>query len=171
MATRIKPPVTSRIEDTKAADACLFEIGSLQRQLEEIDSKADADIAQIKKAAAASGEPIRKRIEEISARLGAYAEYNKDEFFKDRRSVELSFGVFGYRKSTSIHVKNTTLELLKGLGLVAMIRVKEEPNKEAMSSMTDAELAQVDARRKEADTFFVEPNRDKVNAELLGKSA
>jgi len=46
-----------------------------------------------------------------------YAEYNRDELFWDKKSVQLSFGIFGCRKSTSISVKVSTLELLKKMGL------------------------------------------------------
>jgi phage host-nuclease inhibitor protein Gam len=74
--------------------------------------------------------------------------------FKDKKTVQLSFGNFGYRKSTSISVKKTTLELLKKLGLDRYIRVKEEPDKEAMADMDDEALAQADAVRKVKDDFF-----------------
>jgi phage host-nuclease inhibitor protein Gam len=87
--------------------------------------------------------------------------------FKDRKSVDLSFGTFGYRKSTSISVKRTTLDLLKDLHLDKFIRLKEEPDKDAMAVMTDEELAQVDAVRKVKDAFFCEANKEEINKELL----
>ncbi|MDR2504412.1 MAG: host-nuclease inhibitor Gam family protein, partial [Deltaproteobacteria bacterium] len=113
------------------------------------------------------GEGIRKRILDLSALLGAYAEYNRDELFKDRKSAALSFGQFGYWKSTSISVKKTTLELLKKLKLDKYIRVKAEPDKEAMAELGDEELARVDAVRKVKDDFFCEANKEEVNKELL----
>jgi phage host-nuclease inhibitor protein Gam len=64
-------------------------------------------------------------------------------------------------------VKKTTLELLKKLKLGGYIRVKEEPDKEAMSMMDDDALAQVDAVRKIKDVFFCEANKEEVNKELL----
>ena len=82
-------------------------------------------------------------------------------------TVELSFGIFGYRKSTSISVRKTTLGLLKKLSLVQYIRIKEEPDKEALAALDDDHLAQVDAVRKVKDGFFCEANREEVNKELL----
>lgn len=81
--------------------------------------------------------------------------------------MDLSFGSFGYRKSTSISVKKTTLELLKELNLGKYIRIKEEADKDAMAAMTDEELTQVDAVRKVKDAFFCEANKEEINKELL----
>jgi phage host-nuclease inhibitor protein Gam len=104
---------------------------------------------------------------ELSGLLGAFAEYNKEDLFRDRKSVQLSFGVFGYRKSTVISVKKTTLELLKKLGLAGCVRVKEEPDKEAMAGLDDDTLSQVDAVRKVKDDFFCEADKEEINKELL----
>jgi phage host-nuclease inhibitor protein Gam len=163
---RLKPSV-GKIKTIEDANLVLKEIGLLEHEMAAIDAEANKRIAEIKAESAKQGEGIRKRIVDLSALLGAYAEYNRNELFKDRKSVDLVFGSFGYRKSTSISVKKTTLELLKKLSLDRYIRVKEEPDKEAMSGMDDETLAQVDAVRKIKDVFFCEANREEVNKELL----
>lgn len=163
---RHKPNV-KRIETIEDANLVLREIGLLETELKTIDSEAHKEIAEIKSEAAKQGEPKRNRIAELSGLLGAYAEYNKDELFRDRKSVELSFGVFGYRASTSISVKKTTIELLKKLHLGKYIRVKEEPNKEALAALDDETLHQVDAVRKLKNDFFCEANIEKINEDLL----
>ena len=163
---RLKPPV-GKINTLDEANMVLKEIGLLEKELEGIDSEAHKQIAEIKADAANKGQTIRKRIAEDSALLGAYAEYNRAELFKDRKSVQLSFGMFGYRKSTSISVKKTTLELLKKLKLTKYIRVKEEPDKEAMAELDDDTLSQVDSVRKIKDDFFCEADKEEVNKELL----
>jgi phage host-nuclease inhibitor protein Gam len=163
---RLKPNV-GKIKTIEDANLTLKEIGMLEHELAAIDAEADKQIAEIKAQGVKQGEGIRKRIGDLSALLGSYAEYNKSELFKDRKSVDLSFGSFGYRKSTSISVKKTTLELLKKLGLDKYIRVKEEPDKDAMSGMDDEALAQVDAVRKIKDVFFCVANKEEVNRELL----
>jgi phage host-nuclease inhibitor protein Gam len=94
--------------------------------------------------------------------LGAFAEYNKAELFKDKKSVQLTFGIFGYRKSTSISVKITTLELLKKLKLAKYILVREDPSKEAMADLDDDTLHQVDAVRKVKDDFFCEADKEAI---------
>ena len=163
---RYKPNI-GKIKTLEDADLALKEIGLLEHELEAIDGEANKKIAEIKADCAKQGEGLRKRITDLSALLGAFAEYNREELFKDRKSQKLSFGEFGYRKSTSISVKKTTLELLKKLKLVRYIRIKEQIDKDLMAEMTDESLAQVDAVRKVKDSFFCEANREQVNKELL----
>ena len=67
-------------------------------------------------------------------------------------------------------MKKTTLELLKKLSLTKCVRIKEEPNKEAMAELDDETLLQVDAVRKVTDDFFCQTNTEEVNKDLL-KSA
>lgn len=163
---RYKPNI-GKIKTLEDANLALKEIGLLEHELEAIDGEANKKIAEIKADCAKQGEGLRKRITDLSAMLGAFAEYNREELFKDRKSQKLSFGEFGYRKSTAISVKKTTLELLKKLKLVRYIRIKEEIDKDLMAEMTDESLAQVDAVRKVKDSFFCEANREQVNKELL----
>jgi phage host-nuclease inhibitor protein Gam len=163
---RLKPSV-KKIDNLEDANLVLKEIGLLEHELEAVDADAHKQIAEIKAAAVKAGEPVRRRLADLSALLGAFAEYNRADLFKDKKTVQLSFGNFGYRKSTSISVKKTTLELLKKLGLDRYIRVKEEPDKEAMAVMDDEALAQVDAVRKVKDDFFCEADKTEINKELL----
>ena len=163
---RLKPKV-GKINNLDDANLVLKEIGLLEREIEVIDAGAHKRVAEIKSEAAAQGKPIRKKITELSSLLGAYAEYNRAELFKDRKSVDLSFGLFGYRKSTSIRVRKTTVELIKKLKLKGCIRIKEEPDKEALAALPDDQLAQVDAVRTVKDVFFAEANHEEVNKELL----
>jgi phage host-nuclease inhibitor protein Gam len=163
---RLKPQV-GKINSLEDANLVLKEIGLLEKELESIDSEAHKLIAEIKSDAVKKAEGIRKRIVDDSALLGAYAEYNRGDLFKDKKSVQLSFGSFGYRKSTSISVKKTTLELLKKLNLTKYIRLKEEADKEAMADLDDDTLAQVDAVRKVKDDFFCEADKEEINKELL----
>jgi phage host-nuclease inhibitor protein Gam len=129
---RLKPNV-KKIESLEDANLTLKEIGLLESELESIDGGTRKQIAEIRTAAVKAGEPVRKRITDLSALLGAYAEYSRADLFKDRKSVLVSFGIFGCRKSTSVSVKKTTLALLKKLGLGHCIRTKEEADKDEIS--------------------------------------
>ncbi|MDR0638059.1 MAG: host-nuclease inhibitor Gam family protein [Spirochaetaceae bacterium] len=163
---RLKPSV-KKIETIEEANLVLKEIGLLESELEAIDGEGHRAIAEIKSETAKKGEGKRKRITELSGLLGAFAEYNKDDLFRDRKSVQLSFGTFGYRKSTKISVKKTTLELLKKLGFDRYIRGKEEPDKEAMKGLDDETPGQADAVRKVKDDFFCEADKEEINRDLL----
>jgi phage host-nuclease inhibitor protein Gam len=163
---RLKPSV-KRIESLEDANLTLKEIGLLERELENIDGAAHKQIAEIKTAAVKAGEPIRKRIADLSALLGAYAEYNRADLFKDKKTVQVSFGIFGFRKSTSISVKKTTIDLLEKLGMDKYIRIKKEADKEALAAADDETLAQIEAVRKVKDDFFCEADKEEINKDLL----
>ena len=164
-------PAQSKLGTIEDVDLALKEIGLLERELEVIDAEAHKQISEAKEKAAQKGEPLRKRIAEVSAKIGAFAEYNKDELFKDKKSIELTFGVFGFRKSTCVSVKKTTVELMQKLGLDSFLRIKTEPDKEKMAELDDETLSQVDAVRKIKDDFFCQPNKEEVNKDLLKQSA
>lgn len=163
---RIKPEL-KKLTSLEDVDATLMEIGTLEKELAKIDMAADKRIADIRAKAAADGEEKRKRIAELSSMIGAFAQYNRDELFKDKKTVELSSGIFGFRKSTSITCKKTCVEMLHKLGMEKYIRIKEEPNKDLMAELDDEQLRNVEAARRVKDEFFCEAKKEEVNAELL----
>lgn len=163
---RIKPTM-GKLESLEDVNIALRDIGLAENELSAIDNQMHKEISDIKTSAAKKGEPLRKFIAETSAKVQAFSDYNKADLFKDRKSCELSFGVFGYRKSTSISVKKTTLDLLHRFGFERFIRIKEEPDKEKMAELSDEDLEQVDASRKVKDDFFCESKHEEVNKELL----
>lgn len=170
MGTRYKP-TTGKLNSLDDVNIALKDIGLAERELDAIDAKAAKEIAAIKERAAHEGEDLRKTIADTSAQIAAYAEYNKAELFKTAKSIKLGFGQFGYRKSSRISVKKTTLGLLKKLGFDGCVRIKEEPDKDAMSNLTDDQLKTVDAIRKVSNDFFCESDLEEVNRELLKNGA
>ena len=163
---RIKPQV-GKLESLDDVNLALRDIGLMEKELDAIDAKAAKDIAEIKTKAAKDGEELRKEIATTAAKIQAYAEYNKAELFKDKKSVDLSFGKIGFRQSTKISIKKTTLELLKKLGFKSCVRIKEECDKDAMGNLSDEDLKSVDAARKVSNDFFCEANMEEVNKDLL----
>jgi len=161
MKTRIKPQVTTKkIESVDQVNNVIKEIGLLMIAVDTIQNEVTEKVNKIKDDGLARITPLKTQIDELSESIGIYAQYNRNELFESKKSIELTFGTFGFRKSTSIHTKMTTLDKLKELGMDKYIRVTESPNKEVMSDLTDEELLKVDANRKVVDDFFVEPNRE-----------
>jgi phage host-nuclease inhibitor protein Gam len=160
-------PAPEKLECIEDVNSVLREVGVLEREVETIDGEMQKQIGEIKAASAKRGEPLRKRIIELTTKIQAFSEYNKADLFKDRKSIELVFGSFGYRKSTSISIKKTTVALLEKLKLHRYIRIEKQADKEALKEMDDESLAQIDAVRKTKDEFFCQPNRDEVNKDLL----
>jgi len=163
MSKRIKPEIkTKKIESMAEANDVMKEIGLLEIELSAIENDVKEKTIKLKEEGLAKATPLLQKIEELSSSIGIYAEYYKSDLFNDKKSIELTFGTFGFRKSTSISVKKTTLELLKALKMYEHIRIKEEPNKDTLSDLTDEQLAKVDASRKVTDDFFVETNKENI---------
>ena len=155
------------IKSLDEADKILQEMCEIEAGIEAIDSEADAEISRIKNAAAAEGKPLRDRYKSCVKAVEAYARYFRGELFKDRKSLERTFGSFGFRKAPdSISVSKETADLLQKLGLDQYTRTKVEPDKEAMLSLDDETLEQVRAARRQREDFFVETKRELVNQEL-----
>ena len=165
-AVRKRIATPQQIKNLDEANLALAEIGRLQLKLEAIDGKASYKIGKIKEDAAKGGEDARKRIEELDSALALFAEYNKTDLFKEKKTINLSYGNIGFRLSTKVSIKKTTLELLKKL-FPQGLRVKEEIDKEELKTWEDSQLAQVDAAKVEQDTFFYEVNREEVNKDLM----
>ena len=171
MGTRTKSNgiVLKNLDD---ADKTLQKLCEIESQLETIDNTADEEMAAIKERAATEGKLLREQHKEYIAALEAYAAYYREELFRDRKSLERPFGTFGYRKAPdSIHVCKETADLLKQHGLDEYIRVKIEPDKEAMLSLSEDTLTLVRASRRSKEDFFVEPKREQVNQDLAKQGA
>ena len=154
------------------ADRTLQKLCEIESQLETIDNSADEEIATIKESAAAEGKPLREQHKAHVQALESYAAYSREEIFRERKSLDRPFGTFGYRKAPdSIHVTKETAVLLKKQGLDKFLRVKIEPDKEAMLSLSDDELALVKANRRSREDFFIETKREQVNQELAKQGA
>lgn len=87
--------------------------------------------------------------------------------FPKSKSLDLGFGVIGFRASTKIvQVRGVTaemtLERMHQYHLADGIRLKEEINKEAALGWPDERLELVGLKRQQADTFFIEINKEKV---------
>ena len=160
------------IKSLEEADRVLQEMCEIEAAIEAIDNDAHEEISAIKERASAEGKPFRERYKSCVKAMEAYARYSRGELFKDRKSLDRTFGSFGFRKAPdSISVSKDTAELLQKFRLNQYIRTKVEPDKEAMLSLDDETLEKVGAARRQKEDFFVETKRDLVNQELAKKSA
>jgi phage host-nuclease inhibitor protein Gam len=158
---RVKKVIQSiAIADWQQADHYLKNIGDLQLEIEDAERTAKADIDQAKLNLSNRVNPLHEQIEVLVRSLEAFSAAHQEDF-GDARSRKLDFGVLGWRKSTSISTKKTTLEKIKevfGRKAAQFLRLKEEVDKDAMAKLTDEQLKAVDARRDVKDAFFVEPS-------------
>lgn len=160
MARRVKstnPQIP--ITDWAAADDVLKQLGDLTMAITQAEHTAKDAIDEAKAELAETVNPLNELIAEEIERLRAFAAARTEDFGSDR-SRKLNFGTLGWRKSTSIAIKENTLELIKevfGRNCDIYIRIKEEVDKTALAKLTDEELKGVGAKRKVTDDFFAEP--------------
>lgn len=168
---RVKPQNLHPIHSIDEANEALMEIGELRHIRKDIELRMNDDIAKIKAGAEQDAASYISRCTALENGLMAYADANKVELFKDRRSLDLNYGSIGYRKSTELAtVKGSTwktvLGKLKELAFKETVRVKEEPDREIMNQWPEERLELVGCQRREKDTFWIE-----VDEEALEKLA
>jgi len=167
MSKRVKSaePAILPIYCWEDADTMVSDIAAAQIQIQKAEQRASDAIKLIKIRLADTCKPFQEEIKIDCLSLDAFAVAHRTDF-GNLRSRKLNFGTIGWRKSTSISTKKTTLDKIKEVFSAAkakiLIHVKETPNKEALAKLTDEELASVGARRKVTDDFFVEPDLTKA---------
>lgn len=164
---RMKPGDMCWIRDLQHANQAMGEMAEISRGLARIEGEMNSGIDALKARADAEAEPLRKRLKMMEDGLSVYAQHNKDELFAERKTLDLVFGVMGFRKSTELNVQPKTtwamvLGKLKDLAFKDAIRIREEPNKDVMREWPDERLALVGARRVERDVFWYELKEEEV---------
>ena len=163
---RIKPDPYV-IADRAQAEGALAEMASLDRKLAGIESAMQEVIDTAKATASQQANPLLARRKELADAIAVFAKLNRQELFAKAKSLDMGFGIIGFRASTRISqvrgiTAETTLEKLHQYNLADGIRVKEETNKEACLGWPDERLELVGLVRKILDTFFIEIKKDEV---------
>lgn len=162
---RVKPVVNMvPVKTIEEADDSLKEIALRKIELKRIDADAQEAIDLIKEEAAKKAETFKKEIKEYEEGIVAYAQTNQDELFQKKKTVTLTFGEFGFRKSTSIYVKSheATVNMLKKLDKKDAIILTEKANKDILSTYSDKELEEVHCKRKVKDSFWYEIDEEEI---------
>ena len=164
---RIKPKNLYPIKDLAAANAAMAEIAGIKRSIAKVESAMNDRIDRIKAEAEVEAAPLQTQLASIEGGLLAFAEHNKADLFKSKRSRELDFGSLGYRRSKEIRPKPKTtwkmiLGTIKEMGLKAALRIKESVNKEELHTWPDERLDVIGCRRVDKDAFWYEIDEKKV---------
>lgn len=167
---RVKPSNLQPVRSPEEANEAIREVGEIKRILAAIENRMNDDIASIKAEAAADSAQHRTRLEALENGILAFAEMKKDELFDDKkRSLKLDFGTIGYRRSHEIGLQKgstwkSVLGKLRELAFKEAIRIKEEPDKEVMSTWPSERLDLVGCEKKEKDTFWYEVDEIRLAA-------
>jgi phage host-nuclease inhibitor protein Gam len=150
------------------AESAMMELAELSRQVRAVKDGLNADIDRLKENAAAAAAPLEARRKELTDALGTFLKMHRAEVLKGRKSIELAFGIMGFRASSSVvQMRGVTaemsLERLKNSGLTEGIRIKEELDKDVMRGWPDDRLALVGLLRQEKDQFFVEVKEENLS--------
>lgn len=169
MAQRIKP-VPYIVADRAQAEGALAEMAALDRDLSGIEVEMQERIDAAKAEASQKSLALVTRRKELADAVAVFAKLNRQELFAKAKSLDLGFGVIGFRLSTKIaQVRGITVEMtlekLRQYGLADGIRIKEEINKETALGWPDERLELVGLRRQQADTFFIEVKKDAIPAD------
>lgn len=164
---RVKPKNLYPIKDLVAANAAMAEIAGIKRSIADVENTMNERIDRIKADAEVEAAPLQAQLASIEGGLLAFAEHNKSDLFKDKRSRELDFGTLGYRRSKELKPKpkktwKMILGAIKELGFNAALRKKESVNREELHTWPDERLDVIGCRRVEKDTFWYEIDEKKV---------
>lgn len=158
--TRAKPrPVV--IADLNQAEGAMAELAEIARNLVGIEAEMNQAIDQAKTRASNLADPLKARKKALEHALGTFGQLNKAELFRRRKSLEMAFGIIGFRKATKLLTQPKVtlamvLEKLREYGFAEAIRTKQSVDREAMREWPDERLETVGMRRVSSDEFFIE---------------
>ena len=161
MAKRVKPVLqVPVIKSTEEADAVLAEIAAHRRKIELYEIGLRESVDALKTECTDKCEAHKQAIEVRGQALMQFALARKDDLFSKRKSLDLTFGAFGFRASTSLqkakkYTWERVLTLLKERG-IAGVRIKEEVDKDILRGLDSATLAGLGCKLVTEDTFYYE---------------
>lgn len=170
--TRRKPAPVYPVKSLTEANEALKEIANLSRGINVIETHMNEDIDSIKAQAAEETAPLKARMAALENGLMFFSEAQKEDLFREKRSVELDYGSLGYRRSTALTTaKGTTwkqvLGKLEELQFTEAIRIKREPDKDVLAKWAPERLNLIGVVTVNKDTFWYELNQEKL-ADLEG---
>lgn len=163
---RIKPD-PYMVLDMAQCEGALAEMAALDRKLSAIENEMRESVD----AAKAKGQPACRAFTDtaqgVVGRGDGVRQAQPAELFTRSKSLDLGFGVIGFRASTKIIqmrgvTAEMTLERLHQYNLSDGIRTKEEINKDAALGWPDERLELVGLKRQQSDTFFIEIKKEEV---------
>jgi phage host-nuclease inhibitor protein Gam len=166
MAGKARVKVTgTQLRSWEEVDESVKRYGLLRLQREEFEAELHRKVTELRDGSAREVAPIAAEMETLERGIKEFSEAHRPDL-EPAKSRVLNFGTVGFRLTSRLQIKSVaaTLEALKAQGLVACIRVKEEPDKEALREYPDETLEKVGVRRVQDDTFFFEPNVERIRS-------
>lgn len=145
------------------ADKVLKEMCDIQRDITCCENELNNKIDKLKHDANNKLVSLVEKKELLMEAIEEFTLKNKKEFEKVK-SKELMFGTVGFRKSTSIIIKNIskTIEQLKKLKMVDCLKITETVNKTTLSKYKDDVLNKVDVAREFKEDFYCKLKKEEA---------
>lgn len=171
---REKKKVVNAPEEAEAREA-LRDYVNTSSKLKEIEAKQEQEINKIRDKYKNKVTDLQDKKASCFELVHAYSEANKEDLFVKKKSIDWSFGIFGFRTGTPKVEKkrgitwDAALQLIKNMD-DQFIRTKEEVDKDKIiSSREDMEvmgkLAKIGITVVQNETFFIEAKEEElVNA-------
>ena len=162
-----KPVLHATVDNQAQAEGALAEMASLERKMIQADLDMQEVIDAAKQKAVDTKTPLEARYKELEKAIKKWATMNKSALFAERKSIELAFGVFGFKANTVIRQmdgvsEEETLARVKRLGFTEAIRVIEQLDKEAMEKWTEERLALVGCICRTSDKWHCKAKQEKA---------
>lgn len=167
--TRIKTNTFAvRYQTRDEVEIAIKDIGDLNRELNRLAIEQNDRLAAITEVYAPLMNAIKEQLAPKQEAVQAWCESNRDELTQNGKTKTANFntGDVQWRQrppSVAIRGADSVIESLHTLGLERFIRVKEEPNKEAM--LNEPELAATVAGvtiKKGVEDFVITPFEQEV---------
>ena len=149
----------SKYANWEEVNLAVRRMGEIDIQVTKLEGEMTLKVNEIKSKYDAKSQGLLAERKNIEKDITLFTDTCKDEFTKTRHK-ELTFGKVAYKVTSKILIKSkdACLSALKALNMGDYIRIKEEPDKEAMVNLDQVTLAKVGASIKVEDKLRIEPN-------------
>jgi phage host-nuclease inhibitor protein Gam len=159
---RIKSDAVPSPQSRDDVNDAIARIGLAQRERARIQADMNDEMAKIKLRFEEAAKPFNTEIEMFSRGIQVWCEAHRHELTRDGKVKFHHFaaGEVKWRMRpprVSIRAVENVLETLKRLGLTRFIRVKEEPNKDAILAEPDAVAGLAGIKLEQKEDFVIVP--------------
>ena len=140
----------------------IAKVGLAQRERARIQADMNDELAAVKLRFEEAAKPYNEQIEGLTKGVQTWCEAHRTELTKNGKVKFHNFaaGEIKWRMRpprVSLRAIENLLETLKRLGLTRFIRVKEEPNKEAMLAEPEAVTGLAGVKIEQGEDFVIVP--------------
>ncbi len=160
--------------DLTEAAQFIREIGQIERNISQINSRLNENISNLTQVATEKVTPHSERQSELLEGLYVFAEARRAELTEDgrKKTVDLPTGTIAWRltpSAVSLNNLERILALIKELGLIKFIRIKEEIDKEAMLREPEVAKTIKGVTISQKEEFVVKPTESDAEIKKVSK--